>query len=510
LAEVFVVIDSENGLEAKFTLERERGGVIEEPPFRILVVGDWTGDAEKNDLRSRRPIEIDRDNFDDILRKFRPRLAITGSDQEELSFGSLDDFHPDRIFEQLPSFERLRDLRRRLLSSDEFDRAAGEVRSWFKVDEPSRPESDNRTPQPAIESSDNLLDAILSGSSAAVSTARQPGASDDISELVRDLVRPHLVSVDESEQAALLAAVDAATSDLMGRVLHDHRFQALEAAWRGLYLLVRRAETSTELKIYVYDLSHDELANDLKAVSDLSDSTLYNVLVTEAIEIPGAEPWALVAGNYAFLPNKDDIAALMRIAKVCAAANAPLVSHMRPDVIGISSLAEQRDPSTWDMSTNNEAGKLWTILRGIPEAGYLGMAIPRFLSRLPYGNETDPVETFQFEEFSGTPSHDEYLWSNSCFIAALLLAQSFGTYGWQMDRRFIQDIERLPMHMYESDGETIYQPCAEVLLTQFAAERLMEYGLMPLVSYKNTDHVKLARFQSIADPVTGLRGRWSS
>jgi type VI secretion system protein ImpC len=277
-----------------------------------------------------------------------------------------------------------------------------------------------------------------------------------------------------------------------------------------LYLLVRRAETSTELKIYVYDLSHDELANDLRSVSDLSGSTFYKVLVTDALEIPGAEPWSLVAANYAFQPNKDDVAALMRIAKVCAAADAPLVSHMRPDVIGISSLAEQPDPSSWEMSPDKDAGKLWAILRGIPEASYLGMTIPRFLSRLPYGNETDPVETFQFEEFPGAPAHDKYLWSNNCFIAALLLAQSFTAFGWQMDRRFIQDIERLPMHMYESDGDTIYQPCAEVLLTQSGAERLMEYGLMPLVSYKNTDHVKLARFQSIADPIAGLRGRWSS
>jgi type VI secretion system protein ImpC len=62
--------------------------------------------------------------------------------------------------------------------------------------------------------------------------------------------------------------------------------------------------------------------------------------------------------------------------------------------------------------------------------------------------------------------------------------------------------------MFGSAGEKIYQPCAEVLITQAAAERLMEHGLMPLISYKNTDHVKLGRFQSIADPVTALRGRW--
>jgi len=148
------------------------------------------------------------------------------------------------------------------------------------------------------------------------------------------------------------------------------------------------------------------------------------------------------------------------------------------------------------------------VLRGIPEAEYLGMTIPRFLARLPYGRESDPLETFQFEEFEGAPKHDDYVWANGCFIAALLMAQSFSSFGWQMDKRFLQDVEQLPMHMYRSDGETIFQPCAEVLMTQNACERLMEYGLMPLISYKNTDHVKLGRFQSITDPVKGLRGRW--
>ena len=502
------MVDSENGLEAKFTLESERGGLIEEPPFRILVLGDWSGNAERKDLADRRPVEIDRDNFDDVLKRFGPKLKSGRSDEQDLSFESLDDFHPDRIFEQFPAFGRLRDLRARLLSPEQFNRAAGEVRSWFKIDEPSPLKSESGG-QTAAEPSENLLDAILSGSSAAVSTARQPGTSDEVASLIKDLVRPHLVSVDENEQAALLAAVDAATSDLMRKILHDPRFQALESSWRGLYLLVRRAETSTDLKVYVYDITHDELANDLKSVSDLSHSTLYKILVAETVETPGAEPWALAAGNYAFFPDKNDVAALMRIARICAAADAPFISHMRPDVVGVSSLADEPDPAKWDMSTDSDAGKLWAVLRGIPEADYIGMTIPRFLSRLPYGYETEPLETFRFEEFTGIPLHDKYLWSNSCFISALLLAQSFSAYGWQMNRRFVQDIEGLPMHMYGSDGETIYQPCAEVLLTQNACERLMEHGLMPLVSYKNTDHVKLARVQSVSDPVKGLRGRWS-
>ena len=506
------MVSSDEGLEARFTLERERGGVIEEPPFQVLVLGDWSGHVEKKKLDERRPIELDRDNFDDVLARFAPRLVLTqdGAGPITLEFRSLDDFHPDQIFARLPMFMRLRDLRKDLLSSDNFNSAAGEVRSWLKISETDKADERPEPKQaPSSAESDNLLDAILSGSAAAAPAPKSAGVSAEIADLVSDLVRPHLVSVDENEQSALLAAVDAATSDLMQLILHDHRFQALESAWRGLYLLARRSETDTDLKVFMLDIAKDEVADDLKSVANLEDSFLYTVLVEKALDTPGAEPWALVLGNYGFQPVKDDVAALMRIAKIAGAANAPFISHTRPEVVGVRSLAENSDPSKWDLSSNSDAAKLWSVLRSIPEAEYLGMTMPRFLARLPYGSETEPLETFQFEEFTGAPDHDKYLWSNSCFIAGLLIAQSYTAYGWHMNQRFLQDIENLPMHMYELDGETVYQPCSEVLLTQNACEKLMEHGLMPLVSYKNTDHVKLARFQSIADPVKGLKGRWN-
>jgi type VI secretion system protein ImpC len=500
------VIDPESSLEAEFTFESERGGVIEEPPFHILVLGDWTGDGPKRAVGDRRAVEIDRDNFDDVLGRLGVKLDLEQPNTEALTleFRELDDFHPDRIFDRLPMFARLRDLRSRLLSTDNFNDAAREVRSWFKVDEPAA-ETTSQT-NSAPQDSAGVLDAILSGSTG---PAPKLAPSRDVAALIKDLVRPHLVSVDENEQTALIAAVDAATGDLMRRILQDKRFKDLEASWRGLYLLIRRAETDTELKIYILNITKDELAEDLRSLSDLNDSKLFKIVVDEAIDVPGADPWAAIIGNYSFAPIRDDVAALMRIAKISAAADAPFISHMRPDVLGVKSLEKESDPSNWKLSGDDERTKLWTLLRAMPEAEYLGMTIPRFLSRLPYGRESEPLERFQFEEFDDVPKHDDYVWSNSCFVAALLLAQSFAANGWEMDQQFIQDVERLPMHVYKLDGETVFQPCAEVLLTQTGCEIMMEHGLMPLVSYKNTDHVKLARFQSISDPITGLRGRWS-
>jgi type VI secretion system protein ImpC len=183
---------------------------------------------------------------------------------------------------------------------------------------------------------------------------------------------------------------------------------------------------------------------------------------------------------------------------------------MRPEVLGVHTLEGNADPSSWNTSENTNEGKLWTTLRSLPESKYLGMTTPRFIGRLPYGADTEPLETFNFEEFEGGPVHDHFVWVNSAFACAALLAQTFSSSGWEIRTSFVQDLERLPVYTYVDGGETVYQACAEVLLTHSAADALSEYGLMPLVSFKNTDHVRLARFQSIVDPPTLLRGRWNS
>lgn len=497
-------------LDTAVTLESSKTGIVDEPPFHMLVLGNWSGDGEKRPLAERRLIEIDRDNFDTTMARIGVRLDLQyNGNALPLEFADLDDFHPDQIFRRVPLFEELRDLRKRLKDENSFNSAAREVRDRFGVAGEKDPPSDFEqvsAQQTEKLPADNLLDAILTKPTGGAA-APKPGVSRDIADLVSDLVRPHLVSVNENEQSQLIAAVDAATGGLMRGILHDRRYQELEAAWRGLFFLVRRTETSSELKIHLLDVSKDELADDLKNAGSLSETLVYRHLIHEAIETPGGEPFAAILGNYSFEPNVDDVATLIRIGKLVAAANSPFISHMRPDVFGVHSIAENPDPSRWKLSDDTESGKLWAALRGQPEAEYLGMVIPRFLARLPYGADTDPLDSFAFEEFAEEPVHDQYIWSNSCFAVGQLLAASFSAYGWEMGRALKQDIEGLPVHVYKDGTETVYKPCSEVLLTDIAFQKLMDFGFMPLITYKNSDRIKLTRFQSISD--TALKAMWS-
>src|SRR5262245_15936985 len=98
------------------------GTPSEETPFRVLLLGDFSGRAsrgvrEPGQLAARKPIRIDRDNSDEVLAKLGAQVRLTLGDNAPaltLRFADLDDFHPDRIVKQVRVFDQLQDLRRRL------------------------------------------------------------------------------------------------------------------------------------------------------------------------------------------------------------------------------------------------------------------------------------------------------------------------------------------------------------------------------------------------------------
>ncbi|QQS40123.1 MAG: type VI secretion system contractile sheath large subunit [Acidobacteriota bacterium] len=515
------MLPTETDFEAQVSMETEAVPVPEDPPFHILFAGDYTGRANSLGASDEKlpvpvPIEIDRDNFEEVMGHSNVSLRIEpggeGTGAVTLRFRGLDDFHPDSIFRTVPLFSDLRDLRKRLLDPAEYDAAAREVRSWVDDEAYSEPEAPREAakaaPEQTVEGGDLLDDILGSAKRDADSYATQTTDKTELSRLVRELVKPHLVKTDEAEQAKLVAVIDGMTSDLMRKIVHHPEFKSLEAAWRGLYLVVRRVETASDLKLFLYDLSKEELTRDLKAVDDLTDSQYFRVAVKDAMESTRVESWALICGNYDFELNVEDTATLIRLAKISNVINAPFVSHIRPQMLGIESLAAHPTPADWDLAEDSEAGKLWAMLRTVPEAVNLGLAIPRFLVRLPYGEDTEPAEAFDFEELTEEGKHDQYLWANPSFVCGLVLAWGYRAFGWEIRGRYQLNVDGLPTHVYSEDGETKTKPCGEIAMTHEACDALLEQGLIPIISFKDTDRVRLGGVQSIAFPAKDLNGRW--
>jgi type VI secretion system protein ImpC len=167
------------------------------------------------------------------------------------------------------------------------------------------------------------------------------------------------------------------------------------------------------------------------------------------------------------------------------------------------------DPDDWWTGTDDPTGReAWEDLRRHPDAAYLGLALPRVLLRLPYGRNDDPIESFEFEELAPEAGHESYLWGNPSFLLAQLLGESFSRSGWELRPGEVNDVGGLPLHVIRAADEATALPCAEVLLSDRAAEIILDNGLMPVLTLRDQDVVHIGRFQSIAKPLTPLAGRW--
>ena len=486
-----------------------------EIPFRIAILGDFSGRANRGvsqaeTISQRRAVLVDRDNFDEVLSRTGPEIHLPiGEGSLHLKFSELDDFHPDRIFQHLEAFSKLRELRSRLSDPSTFQDAARELglRSPAPVSEPQRPDASLAVVPSAVRlASRSVLDEMIEQTESRNADDRYRRKPDAVREFAQRVAAQHLANTD-ARQPQILSVIDRCVGELMRAVLHHQDFQALEARWRATSLLVRQLETGSHLKLCLIDVSKKELAADLMAASNLPDTGTYRLLVEQSVGTPGAEPWALIVGNYSFGSSADDLALLSRMAEIAHCAGSPFLADASTHLLGCDSFASSPHPSEWKIPQELSGG--WAELRRRPEADCVGLCLPRFLLRLPYGKKTAPLESFDFEEFPEQPNHQDYLWGNSAFAMALLLALSFGESGWEMRPGMMTEIGGLPLHVYEKEGESESKPCAEILLTEDAVERLLEEGLMPLVSLKDRDRARIIRFQSIANPPRGLAGRWA-
>jgi len=485
-------------------------------PFCIGVLADFSGRGNRGLcetgplLATRRRILVDVDNLEDLPKKLGSELKIPlgGRDgpRMEVRFGELSDFHPDQIFDRLEVFQKLKMTRKHLHDPATFAEAASQVRSWATGSEETvKSEDEQAKSSPAQKESEaNTIERLLGKRPDREAPSVSASQFVDIDALIREVVRPYIVPAPDPQQAELIAQIDQAISGQMLAILHHPDFQELEAAWRILQFLVSQVETDETLKLYLIDVSKAELAADLASTDQIQSTGAYHLLAEQS----EAEPYAVILGGYAFDKTAEDIKLLRRLGLVAQAAGSPLLTAADSHFAGCQSLAATPDPDDWRWQANSSAIPLWQELRHSPEAAYIGLVLPRFLQRLPYGKDTDPVEQFDFEEFSPFAGHEQYLWGNSAALCACLLAGAFREFGWSLTNGLRCDLAGIPMHIYQSDGDKHVTPCAETILTERAMEVLIDNGLMPVLSIKGRDAVRIPRFQSIADPPAPLAGPW--
>ncbi|MGL4511470.1 MAG: type VI secretion system contractile sheath domain-containing protein [Lacipirellulaceae bacterium] len=469
--------------------------------FTLVLLGDFSARANRglldggDAIAARKPRRIDVDNLDDVLRAFAPklRLPIGAVDQGvELEFASLDDFHPDELYDKVEVFAELASLRRRLKSSSTFAAAAAEVQSWG-VDPSSAP-APRPKPRGAAVPGGKLSDfaRLLDKPSSAPREV-------DVQELIQRVVAPFVMAADDANQSALVAAVDAALSATMRSLMHHPDFQALEGLWRSVDLVVRQLETDATLQVVLYDLTAEELAADLASAAKLDESGVYRWLVEQpALDLRTAPPSVIVA-NYQFERTPPHAELLGRFAKVAAAAGAPALA-----AIGVDALQKKKPDEEHPLVTES-----WGMLAELPHARYLGLAVPRFMLRWPYGAKTDSIDKFAFEEFTPHFGLKGFLWGNSAVVAGLALAKSFAQEGMSaMQPGSVTAQGDLPLYFYtDSDGDQVALPCTERLVSESAAAHASSQGFMPIVWPRGRNEVRVGGFGAVGGGL--IAGPWA-
>ncbi len=305
---------------------------------------------------------------------------------------------------------------------------------------------------------------------------------------------------------AIVAAIDKKLSEQINLIMHHEDFRKLEGSWRGLYHLVSHTETDEQLKIRVLNIPKKEVAKTLKQYHGTAwdQSPLFKKLYEDEFGTPGGEPFGSIIGDYEFDHSPMDVATLGDMAKIAAAAHAPFITSAAPSLFGFQSWSELSNPRDLTKIFQTPEYAAWRSLRESDDSKYIGMAMPRFLSRLPYGAKTSPVDEFDFEEEAEGKNDNQFVWANAAYAMGTNITRAFKTYGWCATIRGVESggaVEGLPVYTFPTDDGGVDMKCpTEIAITDRREAELAKNGMMPLSSWKNTDFAVFVGAQSLNKP----------
>jgi type VI secretion system protein ImpC len=300
----------------------------------------------------------------------------------------------------------------------------------------------------------------------------------------------------------MIAAIDRKLGEQLDEILHNAQFQELESAWRSLRFLVDRVDFRENVKVEVLNVSKEELLEDFEDAPEVVKSGLYKTVYSAEYGQFGGKPYACLIGNYQFDAGPRDVRLLQYTAAVAAMSHTPFLAAAAPTFFGIEDFNEL--PNLKDIKAILEGPHYlkWQAFRETEDARYVGLTLPRFLLRLPYGPDTAPVKKFNYRE-NVAATHAHYSWGNAAFAFAGCVADSFAQFRWCANIIGPQGggaVEDLPLHQYEAMGAIQTKIPTEVLISERREFELAEEGFIALTMRKGSDNAAFFSANSVQKP----------
>lgn len=338
----------------------------------------------------------------------------------------------------------------------------------------------------------SLLDEILNEGKIKPSEEGYDVVRRGVQHFIAEMLAPGRATerIDKNIVDTMIAEIDSRLSAQINAILHHAEFQRLESAWRSLKFLIDKVDFRENIKVEMLNCSKEDLLNDFEDSPEVPKSGLYKLVYSREYGTFGGKPLGLMVGNYEFDAGPQDISLMQKIASVAAMAHAPFISAAAPKMFGEENWESL--PNLKDLKSLFEGPQYarWHAFRESEDARYVGLTMPRFLLRMPYGAATIPVKSFNFEE-DVVGSHEKYLWGNAAVAMATRVADSFAKYRWCPNIIGPQaggTVEDLPLHQYEAMGEIQTKIPTEVQLTERREYELSEEGFIGLTFRKDSNN----------------------
>ncbi|MEP7124126.1 MAG: type VI secretion system contractile sheath large subunit [Byssovorax sp.] len=483
-------LDRNRPPRVQITYDVETLGAIEkrELPLVVGVMSDLSGADTggvnpEPKLKARKFVEIDRDNFNKVLKTMKPQVeGGAGANKFKLLFEAMEDFHPNSLVKKDKELEKLIAQRTAL------------------IEIPVK-----------LDGNESLAGQLVSTTDEAGRKALEDG----------------------------IAELDTQIGERLDTILHDPNFQKLEARWRGLHYLVTNTETSTHLKIRVLNASMDDLITDFETAPEFDRSVLFKKVYEEEYGILGGAPFSMLVGDYYFSGSSPHINLLTRLSNVAAAAHAPFLSAPAPALFDMGSWDDLAVPG--DLAKLFEGSLLiqWREFRETEDSRYVSLALPRVLLRLPYSQENNPVKNFIYDENvydaealrytsesdvllkrdeagkfltenNASPGEgvvplkeggrfiqvrtgekpNAFLLGNAAYALAQRVTNAFALHRWCAAIRGVEGgglVENLPVHTFETSDHEIAVNCpTEVAITDRRENELSKLGFLALCYKKGS------------------------
>jgi type VI secretion system protein ImpC len=308
--------------------------------------------------------------------------------------------------------------------------------------------------------------------------------------------------IDKAAVDAMIAELDQKMSAQINQILHADKFQQLESAWRGLKYLVDKVNFRENIRVEVLNCSKQDLIDDFEDSPEIPKCGLYRTVYSAEYGTFGGKPFGMIVSNYDFDAGPQDIGLLQNVASVAAMSHAPFFGNAGPAFFGEENF--ETLPKLKDLKSLFEGPQYarWQSFRESEDARYVGLCMPRFLLRLPYGQDTVPVKSFNFSEDS-TGHHDRYLWGPASIAMATRVADSFAKYRWCPNIIGPQAggaVEDLPLHQYKAMGEIQTKIPTEIQLTERREYELSEEGFIGMVFRKDSNNAAFFSANSVQKP----------